>query len=185
MKILALDISKSKTGYCIYDSRSHYSSMIIGSFSSKGEDFLEAVSSYLPQLVALVKLHQPDYAVFEEGLSYIPTYTSRKTDIAGETEVTGGNAKSSLILQRLLGSTQAVLHGMKIPYESVDSQTWRKAFLGYGKKKGMDRKAYKKAARAMCETMGITVKNDDQAEAAGIAFWCAKVSQQFKMKRAA
>lgn len=179
MKIMGMDISKTRTGWAVWDTQSHISSIRCGSFKSEGDTLLAATASYLPQLIALIKTEAPGYVAFEEGVNFIKNYVRVGSDLAGGFSSAGGNS-DLLILQRLLGSTQAVLTGMKIQHESVDQKTWRKAFLGYGVKKGMKTDDYKRAARQQCEIEGIAVKNGDQAEAAGVAFWAGRCSQKVK-----
>lgn len=181
MKIMAFDVSKAKTGWALWDDSQHYSAMRVGSFKSTGDSLFETVQSFHPQFVKAIRDNEPDYVGFEEALPNIPSFRTNSSDLGGEFQKLTVNAKSSLVLQRLIGDVQAVLIGLRVPHESVPVETWRHAFLGYGRKKGFQRADYKKAARAMCETMGIHVTNDDQAEACGLAFYLSRCSQHVKL----
>jgi hypothetical protein len=190
MKIMAFDTSKSSTGWAfleimfrngaLADLRG-VSAMRCGSFKSVGDTFFDTIWDFHPKFLKLIKEFRPDYVIVEEGLAVIPQFEVTKKLLTGE-EVKRlvVNANSSLVLQRILGDVQAILRGMSIPHETVAVETWRKTFLGYGRKKGMTQDAYKKAARAQCEALGINVSNNDQAEAAGILYWGAVDSQHIK-----
>jgi Holliday junction resolvasome RuvABC endonuclease subunit len=62
-----------------------------------------------------------------------------------------------------------VIGAYGLPWEVLAPTTWRAAFLGYGRKPGFDRKAWKAAVRHQCDLEGIRVTNDDMADAVGIA----------------
>lgn len=180
--ILALDVSKSKTGWAFWDTTRHHTSIITGSFKTEGDTLFETVDNFHPSLTKLLKQFNPDYVVFEEGMANIPTYEVERSDMAGERKEVVVNANSSLVLQRLLGDVQGILRGFRKPHESVTPATWRKAFLGYGRKTGFKSPDYKRAAKAQCELEGISnVSNADEAEAAGIAFWTGRKSKNFQM----
>jgi len=181
LKILSFDISKTKTGWALWDvafrngvlpDMRGISGMRTGSFKTEGDTLFEAVASFQPQFVRVVKECNPDFASYEEGLPNIKSYVGE----GGKESVNS----SALVLNRLLGSAQGVLMGLKTPHESVPDQTWRKAFLGFGRKTGFSKADYKRAAKAMCDELGIDAKNQDEAEAAGVCFWTAFHSQHLK-----
>lgn len=189
MRIMAFDVSKANTGWAVFNPSYRngalpdlrgISAMKCGSFKSEGDSLFETIEDFHPKFLKLVREYGPDHVVFEEGLSNIPVYETETEDLAGVRAKVSVNANSSLVLQRLLGDVQAVLMGLRKSYESVTESTWRKAFLGYGRKAGMNRKAYKKAARMVCDDMHINVTNDDQAEAAGVCYWAITKSQAVK-----
>lgn len=57
---------------------------------------------------------------------------------------------------------------LSVPFWAFNDATWRKSFLGHGKKLG--RAALKKEAEAMCELMKIPARNEDAREAAGVLY---------------
>lgn len=71
-----------------------------------------------------------------------------------------------------LNSIQAGLRmgceDLSVPFYAFPPSTWRKSFLGHGKKLG--RSVLKAEAKAMCEMMKIPAKNEDAREAAGVLF---------------
>ena len=181
MKILSLDPSKSNTGWAVWDIARHHSSMEVGSFKVVGDSLFEATDDFVAKLVPILKQFRPDHVVWEAGRADIQGYSRERNGLAGSHVERGGNA-AILILQRLIGAAQTACNALHITHEEVDMKTWRKAFLGYGWKAGMTRDAYKKAARQQCEDEKISVSNNDQAEAAGIAFWAGRCSQIVRQK---
>lgn len=180
--ILALDVSKAKTGWAFWDLNRHHAAIVTGSFKAEGSSLFETIDNFHPQLTKLLKELDPDYVVFEEGMANIPTYESERSDMGGVYTEHVVNAQSSLVLQRLLGDVQGILRGFRKPHESVLPATWRKTFLGYGRKTGFKRADYKRAAKAKCEEEGINgVSNQDEAEAAGIAYWAGIKSKHLQI----
>ena len=91
------------------------------------------------------------------------------------------NARPALILNRVAGVTIAVLDGKRRRFTEVAPETWRQHFLGYGRKKGFKPPDYKRAAKSQCELLGIPARNQDQADAAGIADWAAAEFKRIRM----
>lgn len=184
MIILGLDQNSKRCGVAIWDTACRLETILAFSLAIAGDTSTEKVDSFHRQFVDAVRKHKPDYAAFEEPLPNIPDYEVEVTDIAGSYAKRAVNAKSSLVLNRIAGSAQSILMGFRVPYESVSPETWRKSFLGYGRKKGFKKQQYKKAAKDQCRTERIAISNEDEAEAAGIAFWCGRASQKLKMMQA-
>lgn len=177
--ILALDVSKSKTGWARWDTNRHVAGITTGSFKITEKKLFDAVDAFHIEASKLINETRPDYIAFEEGLPNIPSYESEGSG-DGQTEKVV-NAHSSLILQRLLGDVQGLCRGNRKPHESVYPVTWRKSFLGYSRRSGFKSPDWKKAAKSQCADLNIQVSNADEAEAVGVAFWCGTQSQHFKL----
>ncbi|HTV69306.1 MAG TPA: hypothetical protein VMF90_12285 [Rhizobiaceae bacterium] len=183
MILAGFDVSSSKTGVAIYDTRSPLSAIITKSFAAEGDTPLEKIESFTGRMIPILKEYRPDFAAVEEPLPIIPSFKKGGSDdLGGEAPASiVVNARSSLILNVLYGSAMTALVGMKVPRESVVVETWRKAFLGYGRKRGMKRVDYKRAAKAQCDMLRIPVRNQDEADAVGIVWWLHGHSQKLKL----
>lgn len=186
MILAGFDVSSSKTGVAIFDTDKSHSAILTMSFASEGDVVADKVHSFTRHMIRILKEHRPHFAAVEEPLPIIPSFRkSGGEDLAGEAPASVVvNAKSSLILNVLYGSAMTALQGMKVPTESVVVETWRKGFLGYGRKRGMKRADYKRAAKQQCDLLRIPVRNQDEADAVGIVWWLNGHSQRLKMMQA-
>lgn len=180
MNILGIDPSKSKTGWAFWESGRHQSSIIAGSFTSIGESHFEAVDDFIAKLVPVIKQFKPDFVASEQQMANIKQHKRKTNNLAGSHEEWAVDARAPIILNRIAGSIQAICKGLHIPHEEVAPETWRKAFLGYGRKAGFQPDDYKRAAKAQCQLENITVKNIDQADAVGVVWWAGRCSQMVK-----
>lgn len=187
MILAGFDVSSSKTGVAIMDTSSPLTAIITRSFAADGDDLAAKVQSFTRHMLVILREFRPDFAAVEEPLPMIPSFRKGGgEDLAGEAPASMVvNARSSLVLNALYGSAITALMGMKVPSESVVVETWRKSFLGYGRKRGMKRVDYKRAAKAQCDMLRIPVRNQDEADAVGIVWWLQGHSQKLKMMRAA
>ncbi|MRN44953.1 hypothetical protein [Brucella sp. 09RB8918] len=99
--------------------------------------------------------------------------------MVGSTEETTVNPNQMQLIGLICAAT-AILDAYRLPWVTIPSSTWRKQFLGYGRKPGFASNDWKKAAMERCQMLKIPVKKHDAAEAVGIAF-AATASQQYKM----
>lgn len=185
--VLGIDQSASNTGMCLWDVNEPLSTMRLHSFKADGYTDVEKVESYRDQLIKTIFDWKPDFIAFEEPLKHIQPQVKRVQTLEGVHETPTVNAHTALLLNMIAGATIAVILGRgRIPYRMVRPATWRKSFLGYTTSKDLDRhgfKNWKQAAMAQCERFRIPARNQDQAEAAGIAFW-ASGCDEFKMMKA-
>ena len=149
MKILALDVSKKATGVAIGTGDSPPRSLTRG-FTAVRPGAVGA--AYAKWLRALLITEKPDLVVFEAPLMLI-----------------GPRAGTAVmrLLMCLAFQTEVVCEICQIRYRDVAISTWRKMFLGHGRKKNP-----KLAAINACQTLGWEVEDDDnRAEACGILAW--------------
>ena len=194
MIILGLDIATT-TGFAWYDtSTASLSSIntglleIVGSKGMKAEEKAAAFSRLLISELhdykfvdgQKVRYRKPlDFVAIEAPMRNIQSYTKGGKDMVGETAETTVNPNQMQLIGLICAAT-AIIDAYGLPWATIPSSTWRKQFLGYGRKPGFESKDWKKAAMERCQMLKIPVKKHDAAEAVGIAF-AASGSQQFKM----
>lgn len=180
MLILGVDQAQ-RSGYAWYDTERSISAIQAGVLKADGDAIEQKASNLGRQFLILLRTRRPDLIVFEAPIRTAPA-ARRKTKFMGEEEeasggVSGLNAviSSNGIICAL--ATAAEIKG--IAWTVIASVTWRKAFLGFGRQPGWERKDWKKAVRDQCARERITVTNDDMADAVGIAI-AAKATPEFK-----
>ncbi len=178
MLILGLDIA-TVTGFAWYDPAASMSSIRTGLIKAQGENAEEKAASLAVQLIALMKPGRPDFVAIEQPMRNVKSFRKTKTDLAGQVDDLTINP-NALQLEGLVCAAVAIVAAYRIPWETIPSSTWRKAFLGAGRMPGRDRAGWKRAAVDRCRALKIDVKNADAAEAVGISFAGAG-SQTFRM----
>jgi Holliday junction resolvasome RuvABC endonuclease subunit len=168
VRILGIDQSLTKTGWCLLSGTRAAPEFSCGHFSS------EHATSFAVKLVALIEAQLPDFVCWERPNPRIMVY-GKKALFGG---VTTPNA-DQLVLPQIAGMIEMACVLKVVPYESVAVNTWRARVLGKGSG-NLPKAAAKKAAVAACKVMKIPVKNADQAEAALIALY-AMSSDQFRL----
>lgn len=196
--ILGLDPSR-KTGWAYYDTNSQISAMKAGVLKAegKGGEFEDHAGSLARALVKLFKEHgKPDFAILERAPRQVFGAPRKKETVRfmgeempsqhGDEEGAGGGLQSTLSTNQMAAALAAILGAYGIPFETMETSSWRKAAYGFGRRKGWSRPEWKKHSRQMCSQMRIAATNDDMAEACWIAFAGASC-QTFKdmMRRAA
>lgn len=160
--ILALDISKTRTGVC--EGR-------VGSkptfYSITGNDMTnDAAAMRLGQwLIARTKVDKPDCVYIEAAINpgaFIGEYDEEK----GRVRMTS-NPETTLALAEMAAVARFVLSGKDIAWRNVKVQTIRKAFIGHGNLKGQIAKA---RVRHMCGLLGWEPNNTDESDA-GAVWW--------------
>lgn len=137
VKILALDLSTKSSGYCIFENGEVVDHGVI---ESHDKDFLVRCH-YMAEFIRLLcEKHGKFNTVVIEELKVIH------------------NQKTLVILGILQGMVLRELH--TIPVEFIMPSVWRKTFGLNGKRSEAKEKAIK-----LCEQLGYTVCNDDDAEA--------------------
>lgn len=183
MIILALDQSVSRTGWCLYEPPSHRS-MRIGSFTSRpktGMSTEEKAAVFCDEIEKLFKELKPRFVVWEAATELIRAYPREsKADLAGQKPPSLTVNADQLILRDIQGHIRHAARARRIPYFAVNPKTWHAAMLKNG---NISREDAKAKARALCATLKIPVKNEDQAEAVCIALW-AETSQHYRMMKA-
>ncbi|KQT52195.1 MULTISPECIES: hypothetical protein [unclassified Aureimonas] len=181
--ILGLDAA-STTGFAYYDDTRSISAMEVGVLRAKGDGFEDRASFLGRELVVMLRKRRPDFVAIEQPLRMLPGGKRKEKFMGEEVEVSGaGGGTNALILSNQIVSAFCTAARIKdIPFVLIASATWRTQFLGFGRKPGFDRKAWKKAARERCAALKISVTNDDMAEACGVAF-AATATDAFKMMK--
>lgn len=176
-RILGLDIATT-TGFAIYTVNEPLSTIETGTIKANGNDAEQKASSLAKELITFIKQKRPNFVAIEQPLRNLVSFKKKSQSLIGETEQLTFNPHT-LQLSSMTGSVIGILTGFKIPWITIPSATWRKHFLGRGREKGWQRADWKRAAIERCRSLHIPVKNNDAAEAVGIAL-SGSVSQEFK-----
>jgi len=177
--VLGLDIA-TVSGYAWYDDKASISAIRTGLIKAVGDNAEEKAASLAVQLVAMFKADgRPDFVAIEQPMRNVVSFKKTKQTLAGPVEEQTINP-NALQLEGLVCAAVAIIAAYRIPWETIPSSTWRKAFLNVGRMAGRDRAGWKRAAVEQCRALKIEVKNADAAEAVGIAFAGAG-SQALKM----
>ncbi|KAA0970832.1 hypothetical protein FPY71_10170 [Aureimonas fodinaquatilis] len=181
MIVIGLDIAKT-TGWALYDTDRSISAIQAGVLKAVGEDFEDRSESLGRQFGLLLKqVGRPDLVAIETPLRTLPQ-GKRTTKMMGEKEIivtSGGGTNAMISSNQLVGAISALCGWKALPRVCIPAATWRKAFLGFARHPGWERKDWKKAVREQCARERIVVTNDDMADAVGIAI-AAKNTPEFK-----
>lgn len=181
MLILGLDPSQS-TGWALYDTEASLSAIRVGVLKATGDDYEHKSASIGFGLMKLIKGDRPDFIAVEMPIRTQPAQ-KRRVKFMGEDaqeETTGSGLNAVISSNQMVGAVCAIIGAYNIPFQCIAPVTWRSHFLGFGRRTGWGRKDWKRACRDRCSQLKITVTNDDQADAVGIAFAGAG-SQTVKM----
>lgn len=187
MIILGLDIA-TVSGFCVWDTSKDLSSAHVWSHRLKGETHEVKAAELGPIISKTLKKHNPDLVAIEAPLKNIIQHQKTTQTLIGEQTSMAMNPASVILPNQLVGAAMGIVGAFDEalaktggqPWQIIPELTWRKAFLGYARKKGMTRKDYKRAAREVCDEKGVTVTNDDQADAVGVTF-AARHSDRFRL----
>jgi hypothetical protein len=166
--VIGLDISKTRTGVCWgrIGETPRFASIV-------GNDMDNVAASYrlFRWLTEFTKVEHFDAAAIEAQISF-GAFMGRYNEDKGKVEMTS-NPQTTLAISKMVGAAEIVLHGRSIRTMSPAVSTVRKAFLGDGRLKS---DLAKKAARLLCEHLGWSPANHDEADAGGVWFWtCIQV----------
>ena len=155
MKVLALDLSKSSTGWALCDDESampDYGSWELGiKLTSDGRVYAN-LHRRLSDLNSLGKI---DAIFYEEALN--PMNLNGKTNI-----------NSLRILSGLCAHTESWGYAMGCRIiRPVNLQSWRKFYIGK-MDQGTKSKVLKDYTMERCQQLGFSPKNDDESDALGI-----------------
>lgn len=151
--ILALDISKRRTGICF--GRIGETPAFLSIRGNDMDD--EAAMMRLGRwLIGFTKASPPDWIWYEAALSIIPgEYDAERRKVVAK-----GNPQTVITLAKMTGVVEFVAGMKAIKHRSANVQTARKAVLGQGRPKDP-----KKHALAMCMELGWKPANEDEADA--------------------
>jgi len=177
--ILGLDIATT-TGFAWYEPGASLSTIKTGLIKAAGDNAEEKAESLGRQLRDMLKGNRPDFVAIEQPMRNVVSFKKTRQTLAGPVDEQTINP-NALQLEGLVCAAVAIIGGgYGIPWETIPSSTWRSVFLGFGRRPGFDRAAWKRAAVDRCRMLKIDVKNADAAEAVGIAF-SAVNCQRYKM----
>jgi hypothetical protein len=193
--ILGLDIATT-TGFCWFDPprtddsadvRAALAAMRPGSFKVVGAEPEDKAADMAPHLIKLLKPTKPDFIIIEAPARHVQQHDKVITDMHGTRTIKTINPGTTILLNQLTGAAVTIARAFNIPFMTVSEETWRKEAYGFGRKKGWQRAHWKKHARQLCAAKGISVTNDDQAEACWIAFvgWRSQTYRLMQAQRAA
>ncbi len=147
-RILALDLSKRSTGWAEgYGAQAPTTGTVGFDGRTRGHDGGEFQSWLRDKLIN----YRPHLVVYEA-----PLFSARAK----------GSTNTLMVLMGLSYVTEIVCSGRGLVYFSVAVSTWRKAFLGHGFPD--DPKA---ATMNMCQALGWSPQNHDEADACGVWAW--------------
>ena len=178
--ILGLDVATT-TGFALYtvgETLSTIQTGVINSKAMKGEKVEKKIVYLGYQLERLYDTHRPDFVAIEEPLRNVVSYSKKQQTLVDEEEITVNPNTMQLLALASMAAFTADLR--QIPWVTIPSSTWRKYFLGFGRKTGWKREDWKRATIERCRSLRIQVKNNDAADAVGVAM-AGAASQEFKL----
>lgn len=182
--ILGLDAAQA-TGYALYDPSPSVPLAAIkaGVLKAVGESYEEKAAALGFALMKLIKANRPDFVAIEMPIRTQPGAIKRHVKFMGEQveeQASGSGLNAVISSNQMVGACMGIIGAYGLPFEAIAPVTWRTQFLGFGRRTGWQRKDWKRAVRERCQQLKITVTNDDQADAVGIAF-AAKACQTWRM----
>lgn len=182
MRVLALDISASQTGWAIYDPPRHVD-MICGKFKCPGQSHEERARAMARELGSIFNLYKPKFLIHEMPLRSVQQYRKRPKGMLGDEPASLTiNANTALVLNQLTGAAVGAAALADIPSIPIAVNSWRASvYRGMVTPKGGDSAAWKRLAREHCRALGILgASTHDEAEAALIAL-CAPGMAEYRM----
>src|SRR4029077_9164286 len=168
LRILGLDQSLTKTGWCLLTGTRAVPEFECGHFGA------EHATGFAVKLIELLDITRPAFVCWERYNPRVMVY-GKKALFGG---VTTPNA-DQLVLPQIAGMIEMACVLKQLPYESVAVNSWRARVLGKGSG-NLPKVEAKKRAVETCRRMNISVRNADQAEAALIALY-ALSCDRFRM----
>lgn len=158
--VLGLDISKSRTGACWGrpGEKPRFVSII-----GNDQDDVAAAFRLFKWLSELTRVESIDACFIEAQISF-GAFMGRYNEERGKVEMTS-NPQTTMAIAKMVGAAEIVMFGRSIMTRTPAVSTVRKSFLGNGRLKSKDAK---RAARLMCERLGWTPANEDEADAGAV-----------------
>lgn len=110
-------------------------------------------------IMSMIKMHKIQVV----GMEDLNVTVTKPEDGQTMHESTSRNKQTAIQIGLRMGCDE-----LSVPFHAFADATWRKSFLGHGKKLG--RKTLKAEAKKMCEQMHIDARNEDSRDAAGVLF---------------
>lgn len=164
-KILSLDQS-SRTGWAFGVTKAEISTWLFGSFRTpKRPDDGDRLVIFRNGLVELIEAHGPELVAYEEP--YFPLQGFAAVQKEGEHRMPF-NPTTVKFLMMLRGVLTETTARYGIPTESFTSSAWRVTALGFGRAKGVGAPELKRLMIQKAKSLGLNVKDDNEADAVGI-----------------
>lgn len=162
--IIALDISKTRTGICegMVGEKPTFYSIVGGGLSN--EDAAYRLGRWI---IDRTKVDRPEVVYIEAAINpgaFVGEYDEEKGKVKMKS-----NPQTTLALAEMAAVARFVLHGKSIAHRDARVQTIRKSFIGHGNLPG---KIAKARVGAMCGLLGWQPGNEDEADA-GAVWWFA------------
>lgn len=177
--ILGIDIATT-TGCALYDPAKNISAIDAWSFKVKGESHEQKAYDMGLRIIEILKEKRPTFVALEAPKKNLITHRKTVQTLVGDHDEAAMNPASVILPNQLTGAVLAVLAGFGLPFCTIPDSTWRKQFLGFGRKPGWQSADWKRASRDRCDQLGVHVTNNDQSDAVGVAF-AAPSHEAFKM----
>jgi hypothetical protein len=170
--ILALDLSKKRTGVCegFAGEAPRFHSIEGGDLSNA-----DAAKQLGLWLIDRTKIDKPACVYIEAAIS--PAAFIGKVDEETKRVKMSSNPKTTLALAGMASVARFVLDCKNIPVREAHVSTVRKAFIGHG---NLNSKVAKLQVLRMCKALGWSPRNDDEADA-GAVWWyaCTQFAPKF------
>lgn len=156
MDILALDLSKSATGWARFrsgDSKPSYGTWKLG-------------GPYTDRPTMMINLYKLILDAFAFGAPDLVIYESPLRGDAQSTEANNRNANA------MCSIVEFVCKAKRVRCDEASNSTWRKVALGKGR--GLSTKEFKAWAMAMAKEFGLKPENDNEADAIGLLDYALK-----------
>lgn len=188
MIILAVDPAKS-CGYAFHNDQRSLSAIRAGVIKAEGESFEDRSATLARKFITLIREERPDLIVIEMPIRTSPA-ARRKVKFMGEEEEVGGGVSglNAIISSNQIVGAIAAVAGIKgIPFLTMATVSWRRAFMGadvmkQARAEKWGRKEWKRAVREQCAREKIVVTNDDMADAAALSV-AAKTTDTYRMMK--
>lgn len=179
--LLALDPS-TRTGWAICEPFASRPVIRCGTWRLPDGSNIERAAAVARMLITLLKEEKITRAAVEIPMSAPPAArkVQKATALGFETEIVAqGNIKTQNLLWCIHGAIGAVLGAYRIPTHPVGMKEWRAHTLGNGNIPGAESK---KRCKALLESLGAYVANQDEAEAGGILLWLNGHERRFRQE---
>ncbi len=183
MLILGFD-QATISGFAYYDTAKPVAAIQVGTIDAtpdkkKGEGDIHRLATLTIATARMLNDRRPDFMILEAPMKVGVERRTTKQTLQGNVEQLSANWLAHGVAHEIFGLLVGLAIERRIPLAYVPPATWRRSFLGFGKRDGWDRPQWKKAARARCDQLRIDVKNSDEAEAVALAL-CAPNTQEYR-----
>lgn len=159
MRVLALDISKSCTGWAIDETAGRPRA---GSWRGSNEALPGRAGALFSEwLCAMIDLHKPDLIAVEAAAQ-----GGRNKDFVMSVE-------TSKMLIGLAFLSETIAASYRLQYREYSVQTVRKTFVGHGRPSNG-----KKAVQDHCRTLGWSTENTDESDACAVWYHAKSVNDK-------